>query len=687
MKKLQYILLSIASVSCISLKAQEQKRFNALDYSMQKRWKSPDAEFVNNRILDNTYISVFGTMEKIFPQGNYKYDTGNGFGFAIGKQVSKRTQLQIGLKTMKFIDKSNDKAMSNLSYNARFNQEMKHTGIFADHIYNLSSYLFGYNPYRRFEFSTIAGVGYTISKENYQNYKLKNYIFDIHAGVQLRMRTNSPIDIIFEPRLTAYNDAVDFSSNSNWNRFDYAVSGSIGLAYNFYHKGFTRKDGSKPNTLKGLFFDISTGIATQNSYKYEFNGGKISGTSYGNFLTMTPTANIGIGKWLTNSFALRLAAESYSVLWHGISFDGYHNNQGAYDVVNYRTVYYNHTRYETSTYTSIGIEAMLAPLKWFKSSSEQSKFDANILFGGKLGKMDKKNYVSSAQNIKDGFNGITAAIRLKTKLTDGVSLYVEPRYNINYYEVVSQSKNTQSSRETFSDKQYLALFGIEVENSETSNKKDDIFRPHPFVSISGGAAMSMQDQRFSNKSITDIAYSGAIGYSLTKLSSFQINVENKQVAREIILDNSDQYTSNKYAMLSVGLDYMLNVTNLVAGYDKDRKIDLNLFGGPNINLHSKDMKYQVPYLDKDGNTLYEEFTEEAQKSSIGYELGGQISYKLTKNIGLNFNVKFHKYNGDVIDKNIEKATEEFETKYHYIVSGATKVDRVITYQIGASYSF
>ncbi|MBR6285501.1 MAG: hypothetical protein IKR18_00710 [Bacteroidaceae bacterium] len=529
-------------------------------------------------------------------------------------------------------------------------------------------------------------MGYSISKESYLNYNLKNYIFDIHAGLQLKLRTNSPIDIIAEPRFTAYNDAIDFSNNANWNKFDYAVSGTVGIVYNFRPKGFTNKKGEKESLGKGLFFDISTGLATQSAFKYEYQGGRIAANNYGSFLTMTPAFNIGVGKWLTNSLALRLSAESYSVLWHGVTFDGHHNsttNSG--DVVNNRKVYYNHTRYETSTYRSIGLEAVIAPMKWF--TKDPQTFDANLLVGGKIGRMDKKNFAEQNQNIKDGFKGITAAIRLKAKMAEGFNLFIEPRYNINYYEVVNPSATQKTMRETFSEKQYLAMFGVELENNIEKKKDDKKFRPHPFVSLAGGAAISMQDQRYSNKSITDIAYSGAVGYALTKLSSFRLNVENKHVAREIIFDNNDQFTSNKYAMLSVGLNYMFNVGNLLAGYDSERKIDLELYGGPNLNLHSKNMTYDVPYLDKDGNTLYEQFTEEAQKSSMGYEIGGILSYKIMPHVSLNLNVKYHKYNGDVIDKDIENKTEAFENKYHYIVSGATKVDRAITYQIGATYNF
>ena len=69
-------------------------------------------------------------------------------------------------------------------------------------------------------------------------------------------------------------------------------------------------------------------------------------------------------------------------------------------------------------------------------------------------------------------------------------------------------------------------------------------------------------------------------------------------------------------MIGVGVDYMLNVSNLMMGYDPERKYDVQLLFGPAAMMRSSSSRETSDEELNKGKTLF------------GAELGTQLSYRV-----------------------------------------------------------
>ena len=71
--------------------------FNALDYSMQKRYLYRGEPFINNRFTDNTFFSIHGGSEKLAPRGNSTYNWSAAAKISYGKWFNPYNALRLTL--------------------------------------------------------------------------------------------------------------------------------------------------------------------------------------------------------------------------------------------------------------------------------------------------------------------------------------------------------------------------------------------------------------------------------------------------------------------------------------------------------------------------------------------------------------------------------------------------------------
>ena len=111
----------------------------------------------------------------------------------------------------------------------------------------------------------------------------------------------------------------------------------------------------------------------------------------------------------------------------------------------------------------------------------------------------------------------------------------------------------------FTDNLYSINVGIEIKRANEENRmarslNRDLFKPSFFASGAIGFATPIQMKRYEPKRNFNYQAMIAAGRTFTPLSS-------------------------EYNMASGSLDYMLNLTNLMTGYDPERKYDVQLFAG------------------------------------------------------------------------------------------------------------
>ena len=286
-----YIGLFFCLIPFIGIYAQQQdstsvktdKGFNALQYSLQKRYLPKGYEFKNNRFLDNTYFSVQIGMEGMTHREGADIKGGPKFGLSAGKLFTSAHSVRVSLSGGWFgHDLDNDK--------------LSHFGINASHLFNITSYLKGYNPYRLLEVSTVAGLGYQLSCGADETFQ----VGELHLGAQLKIHIHRQIDFFIEPLVTFYTDGIDHYSQKNWHKYDVGYSGSIGFIYRpedplLAHK---RRGEVAPEIsfLRNTFISVAGGMQFQNSDFVKDMGITNS---------MGPHINVSVGKWYAPYFGLR----------------------------------------------------------------------------------------------------------------------------------------------------------------------------------------------------------------------------------------------------------------------------------------------------------------------------------------------------------------------------------------------
>lgn len=107
-------------------------KFNAMKYSMQKRYQPKGMEFNNKKFLDNFFFGFWGGYNRIIPQGDMNLSGGPEIGLSATKFFSSKNGMRLYGTWQSASRQSDNEKWSNYSF-----------GI--DHIFNLSTAFAGYN--------------------------------------------------------------------------------------------------------------------------------------------------------------------------------------------------------------------------------------------------------------------------------------------------------------------------------------------------------------------------------------------------------------------------------------------------------------------------------------------------------------------------------------------------------------
>ena len=89
---------------CSFAQAQEVDTtgFNALEYSMQKRWRPSNSEFRGDRFSDNLTLSLGGGVEQLLERYTSSYSLGPLMRASIGKDLNITNNLFVGVSAGMF---------------------------------------------------------------------------------------------------------------------------------------------------------------------------------------------------------------------------------------------------------------------------------------------------------------------------------------------------------------------------------------------------------------------------------------------------------------------------------------------------------------------------------------------------------------------------------------------------------
>jgi len=640
--------------------------FNAAEYALQKRYRRPGTVPFNKKDRKaNTFISLGGGMEMMSNWGEEEFEPGITAVFGATHRFTATNAVRANLLMGSFVRKAD-------------NEKLNRIGLQADYLFNISASTAGYNPGRFFELLSIVGVGYQMSSLE----GVKKHVGEAHVGMQLKIHPSPHMDFFIEPRLTILTDGIDHSLQ-NRHKYDLVYGGMIGMSYHL--KGW-KPFGKNIKLLKGDHLLDNTFISM--AYGTQFQSSELT-KELGITKSMAPVMTLSVGKWMMHQFALRASLFHGSDTWHQKVLEPVVDSEG--EILQEGDVFYEGARYMGGR-----LEAMFNPIYYLADSS---RFSANILAGIEMGQMKKYNHQRTASG---GYSGLTGGLQLKYRFTDDLALFVEPRVTFADYSMKSGEKyKDKYITKNYTDKLFSVSLGVEWRRADEDTRlarswNNALFEPYYFAGGAVGLSAPIQMKRYELKNSYGYQAAAHIGRVVSPLSAFRLGGDFGSLTVDI------KGGTKKYNLATISLDYMLNVTNLMTGYEPKRKLEAELFAGLVATMRMKPSlpKPDVPEVPEEPeqpetpeenpddaigftrNETVEQPTEKVDNPAYteddlnksGFHVGGQVglqlSYKLTPQIKLYIEPKMRFYGKELL--------------MHNNVNG---MDVMMSVQLGASYRF
>lgn len=509
-----------------------QVKFNALKYSMQKRYQPQGREFVNKKFLDNFFVSFWGGYNRIIPQGGMSLSGGPEIGLSVSKFFSPKNGVRL-LGSWQSANRQSD------------NEKWTNYTFGVDHIFNLSTALGGYNPYRMLELSTVEGLGVHLASLAGEKQKA----IDFHLGLQMKISTGTRLDVFMEPGVSFYTDGIDISGNNNSHGYDIGFNARVGMNYRlgtFTPRGST--EAGDENFLDNTFISAGMGLQAQNS-SLAREQGLLGSTG--------PIFSVAAGKWFLDLFGFRLSAFGSYDVWKA-------NQKLGID--------------RMTMYAGGRAEVMLNPFAFFKKDVRSMKWGVVPMFGVELGMMKKQD---ERELVSKSYTGMTGGVQFKYYPTENLAFFVEPRMSFVPYKFTEKTISGKVNEYSFMDKLMNVSVGVELRRptrpqwQQLAKLRGD-FTPYYYTSYAVGMTMPQQLNRPTSRR-PGFIIGAAVGRQLSSLSGVRLGLDFNNAATRTADDKTDRYT-----FTSLSLDYMFDISNWVIGYNPERKFGTEVFGGPVI---------------------------------------------------------------------------------------------------------
>lgn len=401
-----------------STTAASSSSFNALQYSLQKRYRPKGYIFENKRFADNAYISLSAGYERFYLRDFDKYNSGPVFGLALGKAVSKSNSFRLALI---------GNVMTSKAYTD--NKKMIIAGLQVDHLFNFSSYVSGYNPSRLFEISSVEGLGYHLSMLDGESM----HAADLHLGIQLKLHSASRVDITVEPRVTLYSSNIDHSEKGNWHKYNMGYGVWAGFNYHFSLQGM--QDGGRFAYHENSFLD---------NFFISASAGGVMPASRTRLEVMDAVGGqyvISVGKWFMPVFGLRLSGFWASDKWGANYADP--------------SVTYSNEMFGGR------FEGMINFLTLFSPKMVDSVWELNTLLGVEAGQLRKELDLEQKQT-KTVYAGFTGGLQVKFKFLKHYGIFIEPRFSQVPYKLdILQDDGISYRSFSYTDRQISLNAGLQ----------------------------------------------------------------------------------------------------------------------------------------------------------------------------------------------------------------------------------
>lgn len=464
-------------------------------------------------------------------------------------------------------------------------------GVEADYLFSMSSYLLGYRPERALDVSPFIGIGYNYAflgagnnRKTAYYLKEKASSMNAHAGVQFKFFAGPHASLTAEPFVQINSADIDLANQSkNWHKYN--VSYGLNLSYIYYFNNqltppsmtgdFKRHFGEGQRWLQGsdedkaqrrpFFFHYATGVAAYNTFE-DLRYGK----------TIGPSHSFGFGGWLSSAIGLRATLNMANGAW---SETGDKTNMMGY--------------------AGVAIDALLNPFGFTRYYDWESKAGLTLLAGYETGlmKMISTQHYRSTSIVM----GYHLAMQPWVRLSHDTRLFFEPMYTI----LIHRQGDDNRKR----DDQLTFQLGVEL---LMGNRQD--IRPESavgvlpsgyYIGIGGGWNNSVRKWRYTDHSAGMFKNAMLMaGYHFNEYSGVMLNEEYQ--TESIRLENGDE---QKWKNWMTSVDYQLNLSNFLTGYQPNRRWTVSTMLGPTVAFNS-------------------------DKTHFGVNLGLQLEYRFLRHLAL-----------------------------------------------------
>lgn len=620
------------------------KGFNARDYIMENRFvpegetfkaQRDSASFLK-RFSDHMFVQAGVGLEKILPppSSEFEIDAMTKFQIGVGKHFSKLNTLRL------LFDGA-------FGYQRAKNLTFQKMSLKLDHLYSLSSYMAGYNPSRLMDVSTLFGLGLQYSKLEEQG----KMSFEAHAGLMGKFFTGPHAYIYVEPYIGMGGDQMDLSMQRNWRGIDFFYGANIGLIY-YLHNNLSPEsrfriienrrahnvlstDSVLSSWQQPWLVQVTTGVAMMSSPRMGM------GESLGSEMSLS------IGKWLSPVIGFRGTVSSRVTAWNRQTY-------AALDAP-------YHPAYEeilNNLYRSVRIEAMLNPIGFLPRFDWNAPWGFYLAAGLEYGELNKRQY----EELNCRSQAYTAGLNVWWQPTEGLKLFVEPRFSYLVYRIPYTNVSWQGK---FADDNVTINIGIAVETRDVKRwYKEPSFEyqylkdPLHMLTFGLGGGTYLMQTTHTNTVGNSLGFNGLFfgEYHFNRASSARLGVELLALQRSNLSDFIDYNMENpsedyspvrrsglwnhKYHIFAISPAYQANLNQMLFNYQSS-PLKLHAFIGPTAYLRLKPksrlseverlMENHVAELDiPQGMTFY-----------IGAHAGLKLDYRLSRHLGVFFSPTFY----------------------------------------------
>lgn len=438
-------------------------------------------------------------------------------------------------------------------------------GVGVDYMANLTNYVMGNSRKRIMDAGLFLGAGVKFTDMELPS-KVNPYL---RMGAHAELHLSKRVSLFVEPYVGLHRQTSVLygrSTPESWNVM-YGFGGGLQMALDERDDYFVSAD----STYEDFFLDVSSGIS-------------IPGTSGGIFHRAGTGYQVAVGSWVNPMMGFRLGISAQTHNWSATT----------------ETIKNVPMRVANAqTLMSGRLELMLNPLNFIPAwrNKDTHLFDLNVLMGGDYG----WNIKGGVSNAPDGFHcyyyGFTGAVQGLYRINRrGTYLFVEPRFLSAMYSI--PYANTPNSL-FVAEKSFTLSLGTRVYMTKPGFKTEPrgTFVPNWWIGADFGGVKLQHGTSFHPQGDMSFnpAVSASLGFEWKTYAAFRAQVAYQRMgestgARYLGVDNNgnivsgDGFWDNRYDMLDVRLAYMLNINNMLQGYDLSRKFNLWLTAGPSLTM-------------------------------------------------------------------------------------------------------